>query len=1291
MTDFHRFDTIESGKSTPIGIIPGTVIANRYRLLETIGEGGMGSVWMAEQREPVRRRVALKLIKPGMDSKAVLARFDAERQALAMMDHPNIAKVFDGGMTEQGLPFFVMELVKGIPLMQYCDERKLSICDRLELFIQICQAVQHAHQKGIIHRDLKPSNILVTEMDGQPVPKVIDFGLAKALQGAHTLTDQTLYTVFGGVVGTPLYMAPEQVGINALDVDTRTDVYSLGVILYELLTGTTPVESKQLKQAAWDEIRRIIREEDPPKPSTRLSSTEALPSIAASRHTEATKLGKLVRGDLDWIVMKCLDKDRSRRYETATGLALDVQRHLSGDAVIAAPPTAAYRIQKFVRRNRNSVSITSLLLIAAVGGTGAYVRGIRSEKTRTEAALRVAEVQRGRAEDALKTSEKASRRARHAAAMSDSRYLVQQSQLPAAIARAAEAWKLGDGKWEDGYLLDEIYNSSRRQWTLIGRLDLNTSAYAGCVTRIGDRDYLALAESREVQLYDARTCEQLVAVPLEGIELLVATKQPIAPATSSSPSAQPARAGIQTGMPTVVFAVAGTAITALEVPSLKKLATKQYSSKIYRMATNAFEALIVQQDGMMRVIDAATLEDRSTLDWPKLKGAETTAPSHVGISPGGRVMAHGGSWWNKPLVWDRARPGQPESQRWLECPGMGVFDFLDDTHCVIWNHNSINGTVTDELFVYLVAEKLETVRHQNIRVVDVLSGERTGVSERIQAWNSNGQMYAGVLSPDFGCAVSQLKSGESQSWRYGELWPINDIRSDLLCQDLEHSLLVLRTGSTVQIFDQNRYAWGDNNITGYTSTPCETGMLRVWGLQPQVGLTFTPYARSGQTRRMTLQWLTGDNWIPWSVASTPDASTVVVMAQPASGFGRVGDRFGRLCAVVYRPGEWSSTPPTWAIANQFELDVPPPMNGWARRLTVLDPAGNTLLYTSSYSQSVRYSVASGQKLNAFATAGWVTRTSDGKLLAGIDEEGNLFLTDVSTGRCTDLAGGYKGIKGICFSADGSHLVVYLTAQIHCHEVATGRELWVRKARIIPLAWPAEGGDRYVGYREDRGRGGSIVLADTETCEPVALLSSSGEFASEAYFSPSGRELMLNFSRWRADVLRLISPEQLLADLQRPEHAWHQPLPAAAPAIQTAKATVTSTTPSKVLAGQPIVHLADSNEDISNRSALESHMGAVVSAEATIDRVSLTRQHNALIVNLESRAPDRIIVWIPPNIFAQVKESWGKDKDFLSMLPHRRIQVRGQLSHYQGSIEISLSGPEDWRFLDAPSVASRPQD
>ncbi len=356
--------------------VEGALVAGKYKLLQQIGKGGMGTVWMAEQTEPVKRRVAVKLIRAERgSSKTILARFEAERQAIALMDYPHIAKLLDAGTTDTGSPFFVMELVKGIPLTEYCDANRLSIPDRLTLFQQICGAVQHAHLKGIIHRDLKPSNILVESHDGKPVPKVIDFGLAKATSGMP-LTEHTLFTGFGSVMGTPLYMAPEQATFNAVDIDTRADVYALGVILYELLTGSTPLTRDTVKKAALEEMLRLIREQEAPTPSSRLSSSEAQPTIAANRQAEPAKLSRFVKGELDWIVMKALAKERDRRYETANGFAKDVERFLNHEPVQAGPPSASYRLRKFARRNRPQVIAVGLVLFAMVAGMTGTTLGL---------------------------------------------------------------------------------------------------------------------------------------------------------------------------------------------------------------------------------------------------------------------------------------------------------------------------------------------------------------------------------------------------------------------------------------------------------------------------------------------------------------------------------------------------------------------------------------------------------------------------------------------------------------------------------------------------------------------------------------------------------------------------------------------------------------------------------------------------------------------------------------------------------------------------------------------------
>ena len=388
-------------------------VVGRYKLLEQIGEGGCGLVYMAEQQEPVRRRVALKVIKLGMDTKQVVTRFEAERQALALMDHPNIARVLDAGATDTGRPYFVMELVRGIKITEFCDQKKLSTQERLELFISVCRAIQHAHQKGIIHRDIKPSNVLVTIVDGAPVPKVIDFGIAKATSN-QPLTDKTLFTAFAQFVGTPAYMSPEQAEMSGMDIDTRTDIYSLGVVLYELLTGKTPFDAEALLQAGIDEIRSRIREQEPPKPSTRLHalSHADLTTTAHARHLDGHKLIQIVKGDLDWIVMKCLEKERGRRYETVNGLAADVLRHLNTEPVVARPPGRWYEFQKTVRRHKLAFAATAVIIVVLAAGvvtsTWQAVRATRAE--REQARLR-GEAEQARNDEAkLRTEAEANAR-----------------------------------------------------------------------------------------------------------------------------------------------------------------------------------------------------------------------------------------------------------------------------------------------------------------------------------------------------------------------------------------------------------------------------------------------------------------------------------------------------------------------------------------------------------------------------------------------------------------------------------------------------------------------------------------------------------------------------------------------------------------------------------------------------------------------------------------------------------------------------------------------------------------
>ncbi len=488
---------------TPLTEKPGDRIGH-FKLLQQIGEGGCGVVYMAEQEQPIRRRVALKVIKLGMDTKAVIARFEAERQALALMDHPNIAKVLDAGATETGRPYFVMELVRGIKITDYCDQNNLSTDERLDLFVQICHAIQHAHQKGIIHRDIKPSNILVTVHDGKPLPKIIDFGIAKATSG-QVLTDKTMFTAFEQFIGTPAYMSPEQAEVSTLDIDTRSDIYALGVLLYELLTGRTPLDQEELLAAGLSEMRRLIREEEPLRPSTRISTLEAADqtTVARRRHSEPPQLVHLVRGDLDWIVMKCLEKDRTRRYETANGLAHDILCHLNNEPVLARPPSRLYRFQKLARRNKLAFAAAVAVLTALLVGLGIAAVGWRETQVERDNAFKA------RAE--AKDSEQKARKRAYSSDMIVAKQALDENNLGRALdllnRQRPEPGQQDLRGWEWRYLWQQCRSDA--SFTLCQESNEIESLAVS-----QDGQWLAIGQSRGgISVWDLRTRQQVFQLP----------------------------------------------------------------------------------------------------------------------------------------------------------------------------------------------------------------------------------------------------------------------------------------------------------------------------------------------------------------------------------------------------------------------------------------------------------------------------------------------------------------------------------------------------------------------------------------------------------------------------------------------------------------------------------------------------------------------------------------------------------------------------------------------------------
>ncbi len=644
-----------------------------YKLLQQIGEGGMGVVYMAQQTEPIKRRVALKVIKPGMDTREIMARFEVERQALAMMDHPNIAKVFDAGTTETSRPYFVMELVKGIAITKYCDEQHLTPRERLELFLPVCQAVQHAHQKGVIHRDLKPSNVLVALYDSEPVPKVIDFGVAKAIN--QELTEKTLFTHFGQVVGTLEYMSPEQAQLNQLDIDTRSDIYSLGALLYELLTGTTPIDRQRLRSVALDEVVRIIREEDPPFPSTRLSTSASLATIAAHRRTAPQKLSTLVRGELDWVVMRALEKDRARRYQTASHLATDIQRHLSDEPVEACPPSFRYRLSKFSRRHRTAIA-TGLLMVAALalGLIGTTWQALHATK-----AGRVAQWERDRAKEERDRATAAeafanAEKERALAAEEEARRLLYGSDMQVAW----QAWELGNYK-RVAELLErhrpKEAQSDRRgfEWHHLLYLQQHGGAVLDHPLTVWDLAFspvsatLAVGTWRHgIYLWDVKTKEKTVLLgdldkgsvlsldfSPDG-ELLAAahtghlrqdrTSPPIYLLNIATGETHAVLRGHTSMMHDVAFSVDGRRLASTsidrtiklwDVPLSKEIATLDLQSTDARAIVFSPDVLVAGlHDGTIKLLDAETLEERSSMAAPE-------PIASLAVSPDGSILASG--------------------------------------------------------------------------------------------------------------------------------------------------------------------------------------------------------------------------------------------------------------------------------------------------------------------------------------------------------------------------------------------------------------------------------------------------------------------------------------------------------------------------------------------------------------------------------------------------------------------------------------------------------------------------
>jgi serine/threonine protein kinase len=1183
----------------------------RHRLLEKLGEGGCGVVYRAEQIEPVLREVAIKVIKPGMDTRAVIRRFAAERQSLARMEHPHIARILDAGATAEGRPFFVMELVRGPRITEHCERERLGVEARLRLFIQVCEAIQHAHQKGVIHRDIKPSNILVTSSGGEAAPKVIDFGIAKAISAAPE--EATVLTHAHQFIGTPAYMSPEQADADGRDLDTRSDIYALGVLLYELLVGAPPFVREQLESSP-ETLRKTLRERDPLRPSVKLArrltatpaaesdphptwhgrlargragvspariqthgrDAHATPSLLptppvhsanapAETQPDDTDRARLherlarLRGDLDAIVMKCLEKDRDRRYESAAALAEDLRRHLAHEPVSARPASRAYQVGKAIRRHRLlfATGAAIALSLLAGGGLSAWqaVRATRAnhiaETARAEAELALAEARTARA-----AAEHEARLARRSAARADARMMITTDLLPEAIERLAEVFALG-GQWEDGTLNHGIAIKARRTWSFVARLPPVGPTAPTCFAGSPDAPRLVTCEGEQgerLRVYDLRTSLAL-GTSTAGI------------AGAAGAADERVRFLLAGAAPDEVVALTEHAVAVRSLPSLAVLHEAPLADVPTLASGEGDAVLLVLKNGDVRLLDRRTLAPLDAFAWGEQAATRPLGAPRAGdVSPDGRlVLLRGAEWRKGGLLWDRRT--RPATFTALPQLVAQQIRFADNHHVALWRDLGDAGALNTGSFeVHELRDKPVLLLRDQVQGADLKGGLA------LQAWNTGSERAVGgvketaasVNSADLaddirlgfigraGLFTRNLPQGGVASWatnRYGNLLPTERERPDFLAADLARGWLALRNARGTLVFETGR-PFLVAPMSDFCGAITRTGLLTLshQGFRPEsVVLSTLPFDVGAPITRHALQWPADGTWAPWALASVPDQSVAVVLAQETDAESGRPLAAGRVRALVYRPGAPRPTGPggapasaAWMIERAFNVAAPVTEVG-APRFATLSPDGSTLLYWTASATAERYDVRDGRALGTLRLGSVVSAARDGHRIAAYTADGRVVVYELATGR-TVFERHFGPVDSLCFTTDASRLVVAHEGRIDVLELATGKLVSSLASPLLPVAYPSEG-ERFLAYlAEDRGVGGSHVLADTRDASVITWISGAQRSFTPTYFSDSGWQLAMIRDRELAILVRAYRPEELVAALETSSPPPGEPTP-----------------------------------------------------------------------------------------------------------------------------------------------------